>query len=216
MRTRLEIIAVVLAMLAVGWLSWRLEAAERATDAAARTRDSLLIEEAAERARADGWETRFGEETERLDNLLGERDRIADALRESLRQANARILSLTDVVATLKDSLRSVATAVDTTEAGVVSYAGGIADGLLTGTWRFLPPELALAYSVSVPLEIVTSEGGDGRWLVTARATDPRASVEVSGFWFDPPPPVQVQRCTVGQTLRRVGIGILAGYGLAR
>lgn len=216
MRTRLELAAIVVALLALGWLWTRLEAAESREAAAAHARDSLLVEEAAERARADGWIAQFGEETERLGKILGRRDSIAAALRESLERANARILSLTNVIATLEDSVTSLASRVDTTEAGEVAYRGGIADGLLTGTWRFLPPELSLAYSVSVPLEIVTSEGGDGRWLVTARATDPRASVAVDGFWFDPPPPVQVARCTLRQTAWRVGIGILAGYGLAR
>ena len=93
---------------------------------------------------------------------------------------------------------------------------GAIDDGLLKASWAFMRPDLSLAYSVDVPLEIVTAEGGDGRVLVTARAKDSRASVSVPGFWFSPQPAVEVQRCTIRQSAVRVGLGLLGGLAIRR
>jgi len=216
MRTRLEIVAAIVVV--AGWfvLSMKLQASERARHSAERVRDSLAIEAVAQEAMADGWEVRFGELDRDLRDRLAGRDSVTLRLAKSLDRANAQVRSLVDIVATLEDSLASVGAPEIDADGSVVAWAGNVEDGLLTGSWRFAPPELALRYSVAVPLEIVTSEGGDGRWLVTARATDPRASAQVEGFWFAPPPPVQIARCTLPQVARWLGIGVVAGYGIAR
>jgi hypothetical protein len=211
MRLKLEVFVVLCLLGLATSMSLKLERSRRDLAIASQLRDSLLIEDAASRAKLDGWEVRFGQREEELGNMVARRDSISARLARSLDKANARILSLTTLTAILKDSLTSLGTPGDTTSTGAVTYHGAINDGLLDASWRFLAPSLSLAYRVSVPLEIVTSEGGDGRWLVTARATDARAAVSVGEFWFSPAPPVQVSKCTLKQTGLRFGIGILAG-----
>ena len=210
-RTRIEVAVAVFLLAWVALSGLKVRQARAALLSAENTRDSLAIEAAANRAEADGWATTFAQETENLQALIADRDEQARALTESLRTAYAQVRSLTDVVATLTDSLTSVGEVSDTSATGEVTYRGQIADGLLTASWAFLAPSLDMSYAVMLPLEIVTSEGGDGRTLVTARATDPRASVTVEGFWVQKPEPVVLQRCGIIQTAKRVGLGALLG-----
>ena len=216
MRTKVEVF-VVLCLLGLAFqYALRLKHSEGERVQAERVRDSLFMEDAGNKASLDGWSVKFGTLQKDINAEFAHRDSMAARLVGDLNKAHARIRSLVEVVAVLKDSLVSTGTPGDTTSTGAVTYHGAINDGLLDAAWRFLAPSLSLAYRVSVPLEIITSEGGDGRWLVTARAKDPRASVSVGEFWFNPPAPVKVDRCTLKQTGWRVGIGALAGILVPR
>lgn len=216
MRLKIEVFVALCLLALAAQYAIRLGHAERERNQAAQVRDSLWIEDAANRAAIDGWAVQFGVLEKDLNGKISRRDSLNQRLAASLDRANAKVRTLTDLVVTLNDSLTSVGTAGDTTEAGDVTYTGEIDDGLLRATWGFVPPALSLAYGVTVPLEIVTSEGGDGRWLVVARSKDSRASVSVKGFWFSPPAPVRVAKCTLTQTAWRFGLGVLAGSFVPR
>ncbi len=191
---KIEVGAVAALTLFGAGQSWHVKRLEAEVASVAHARDSLLIDNAAEAARADGWATRFADTTRSIAGLLAAQDSQARALSRSLEAAHAHETMLAELVAGLKDSLTSVASSVDTIAGGQVRYSGALDDGLLTGSWRFLAPALSLDYSARVPIQIVTSRGGDGRWLITARATDPRASVEVQQAVINPPPPVIERR----------------------
>jgi hypothetical protein len=211
MRLKIEVFVVLCLLGLATNMSLKLERSRRDLAVASQLRDSLLVEDAASRAELDGWAVRFGQREEELGNMVARRDSISARLARSLDKANARIRTLTTLTAVLEDSLTSLGSPGDTTATGAVTYHGAINDGLLDASWRFSVPSLFLSYKATIPVEIVTSEGGDGRWLVTARATDARAAVSVGEFWFSPAPPVRVPYCSLKQTGWRVGIGLLAG-----
>ena len=211
MRTKIELGALLVVVISLAVMSFKVKGYQAELIAAERVRDSLLLEEAAAEAAADGWAVQFGELETDLLGRVARRDSMSQRLAASLERANARVRSLVEVVAVLKDSLVSVGAPGDTTEAGEVTFHGAINDGLLTGSWRFLQPSLFLTYGVTVPLEIITSEGG-GRWLVTARSSDPRVSLSVPGFYFEPPAPVQ--KCGLGTRVRWLLMGGLTGAAL--
>ena len=217
MRTKIEVfVAVCLIGLAMSF-SLRLRHEQQEREQAEQVRDSLFLEEAANNAALDGWAVKFGTLQKDMNGEFARRDSMAARLVKDLDKAHAQIRSLVEVVVSLNDSLTSVGTPTDTTEAGAVTYTGTMDDGLLRATWGFLAPELSLTYGVTVPLELVTSEAG-GRWMLVARSKDPRVVVSVPTFYFSPPTPTQV--CTMGQKAKVFGlgsvIGILAGYGIAR
>lgn len=178
-------------------------------------RDSLAAEAAAERARADGWEVRFGEVTEDLQGELESKDSSLARLARDLRASNVRVEELMEVAVTAGGQVEGQADSVETdpgTEADSARsgrWSGQLEDGLLTAAWIFrLPPaSLALDYQVQVPLEFVRGTTGDGRVMVEARSTDPRAEVRVDRLYVDPPPPEIETRTSWTTTL----LGTLAG-----
>ena len=202
----MEVFGVCVLVALLFSMSLKLKRAEAVATANAMARDSLAIDAAKVRAERDGWKARFGE-TANVGAQLESSDERSRRLAHSLAEANAEIVSLTKINATLSDSMTVLAASQDTADSGEVTYRGQINDGLLTASWRFTAPALGLDYSASVPVEIVTSRGGDGRWLVTARATDPRASVSVPAFYIDPPDPMTVQHCSLGAKAKYVGVG---------
>lgn len=208
MRTRLEIAAVLVAVVWMAVMSFQVQQAKRDAEAAGQVRDSLLMEVAAADAASNGWAVQFGVMEKDLLGKIARRDSLSALLARDLDRANARVRSLVEVVAVLKDSLVSQGTPGDTTPSGETTYTGELDDGLLRATWGFVPPELSLAYSVRVGLEIITSEGG-GRWLVAARASDPRVSLSVPAFYFEPPEPLQ--KCTFGAKAKWFLFGNLTG-----
>lgn len=212
-RTKVEAGLVAAGLAVIATFTLQLHNAEAARDRAITERDSFALEAVSARADADGWSTQFATVQGDLWKVLASRDTLSERLAKTIRDAGARVAALTDIVVSLRDSLTSVGTPTDTSALGVVTYRGTLDDGLLSGTWRFAQPDLSLAYKAAVPVEIVTSRAGR-RWLITARATDPRASVTVGDYWVDPEPPITVDRCTLRQRATAAGAGSLVGLVL--
>ena len=158
-------------------------------------RDSLAVEWAVARARADGWTIEFGVVSpDSLRARLEERDA---RLAADLSASNIRAEQLVGVVAVLRDSVASVGQVVQTPvvdTAGVVTgvWEGEVVDDLLTGHWLFRLPEVAMGLAVEArcPADLLMTRSGDGRTEVFARGRDPRCTPEIESLFVDPPPPV--------------------------
>ena len=186
--------------LVANWLKDRELRAERAAHLATRIRaDSLAIEWAVTRARADGWTATFGVASP--DSLQARIEAASQRFATDLAESNVEAEQLAVVVSVLRDSIESagqvtVAPAVDS--AGVVSgvWEGEIAEDLLEGHWLFRLPAaaLGLAYEARCPVDLVSTRGGDGRVVVFGRGSDPRCTPEIAELFVDPPAPVIVER----------------------
>lgn len=193
---------VVILGLCVGWLfisNQRAEAraaeALEARDAALVRLDSIAAEEAAARARADGWEVAFG-----VDDPLALRDSLdrIDSLRAAdLAESNVTIEQLTQVVAAQADSVEALGVVV---EAAAVDSAGeihGVWGGeirrpLFEARWQFRLPDagLRLNYRASCPGNILTARTADRRIVVFARGDSPTCTLHIGNVFIDPPPPL--------------------------
>ena len=167
-------------------------------------RDSLAGDAVRLRLKADGWEAEFANATGHLWKLVFSRDSVFAA---DLRASGVRIRRLTQLVATLEGQVSSVGV-LDTVPG---TWTGGIDDGLLTASWGFSPPNLSLDYAVSVPIELVEGEAGDGRTLVLARGLDPRVSVTFSELLVNYKV-VVVNHCPVGTRLKWGSVGMGFGF----
>jgi hypothetical protein len=188
-----------------GWLGWtkvELYAATTGLERAEDERDRLALEASAERARADGWEDRFGVETGDLQREVAKRDGQAARLVADLAQARARLGWLAEVNVTLRGQVEGVGTEVppdELPEPDTQQWRGTLTDSLLTTDWSFtLPPaRLALSpYMVNVSGELIGTEGGDGSRVIFARASDPRVTLSLGSYTFQPPPPEFRDRCS--------------------
>ena len=194
----LEIIVVVgvLGLLGMfGWLNLTGQISETRAerDRMRAQRDSLALEAVEERARADGWATKFANDSAQFDSTT-------NALAEDLRDSGLRVAQLTRLNAVLRDSLRSdgvvvSAPAQDTSGVIMGSWAGEIAEGPLNGSWLFSLPEISLdlSYTVEIGGTLVTTET-ENRTLVMAQSDDPRVVFDIPAVQVDRVAPRVIQR----------------------
>jgi hypothetical protein len=200
LRTQIVTGAVLLVVLtagaAVAKARWEVRSLERNLREAEHERDSVALEAAAKDLELDGWEVQFAQMVGSGTALLQERDSALAALATRLDDAHARIRQYVRAEAIAESTVAGQAEAQDTTTEIPRWWTGRVDDGLLAGSWRFerVPsPELSLGYSVTVPIELVSSEGGDGRWLVTGRSTDPRVTLSLDEVIVEPAEPEVVE-----------------------
>lgn len=186
---RSQIIATFVLLATVMVMQWQLfETRERLASADTRA-DSIAADAAIEAIRRDSAFSATLAVTKRdLALAIGERDSTSAALVARLDDANIRIAMLTDLSATAQGAVESLAqraTVLTDSLAAVADtvhrWEGKLDDGLLRAAWRFdLPPARhTLTYAVTIPGELVVSETGDGRTVVLARSTHPRASLDI-------------------------------------
>jgi hypothetical protein len=184
-----ERIAAVVVLVVVMVTQWQLVATRERLARAETRADSIAADAAIDAIRRDSvWSATVASTERDLAQAISERDSTSAALVARLDDASIRIAMLTDLSAKAKGEVESLAqrstvltdslTALADT---VERWEGEIDDGLLTATWRFdLPPARhTLTYGVTIPGELVVSETGDGRTVVLARSTHPRASLDI-------------------------------------
>lgn len=126
----------------------------------------------------------------------------ADLLAEVAASAQGEIVSLSDRADALADSLSESLT--------IIGQVGGdIQDEILTGSWSLWLPTMqhTLRYNVLIPAHLIVSHTGDGRTLVTARSTIPRAQLDISEVFVDRPPAEVRYRVSIKQAGAFMGIG---------
>ncbi len=193
------ILAIVL-LLFTGVQSYRLSAVQREAAAAMAVRDSMLFESALSVVYADSIFQVSVAEVVDLQDKLQSGDEAQQRLGRQLSAANIEIRALVTASVEATGTVESVATAQDTVSAFTEWWEGLLVDSLLRGSWRFerVPvPTLALEWALSPEIEIIASEGGDGRWLVTGRALDPRVTLSFNQLFVDPSPPVIINQCGI-------------------
>lgn len=203
--------------------TYRVSAANARADREAMRGDSLAVEIAAARIDSAGFDVRFSTVTDSLGALLLERDTAYAVVVRELTTARARIRDLLDVNAGASGTVGGTGTMVDTVFAPAPpevaemiessEWRGEVDDGLLSGLWSFRLPSASfrLDYDVDIPGEIVLSQGGDGRTLVSARALDPRARLTIENAVVQPLPPVVERRTSWTERFISFGLGALAG-----
>jgi hypothetical protein len=210
-----DILVVVLVAFAV-FGQYQLGEARAEAEANRVRADSIAAEKVASEIAADSvWEIRFAEQSNDLQSRLAAKDDTLGALASRLDSANVRIGLLSEVTASAQGQIvslsnRNGALADSLAKLDISGDIGGdIEDEILTGTWLVTLPQLThtLDYSVAIPGEIVVSRTGDGRTLVTARSTTPRAELRLGQVFVDPPPPEVHYRLSYKQAGVFLGIG---------
>ena len=178
--------------------------------------DSIAAEKVVSEIAADSvWGVQFAEQVGNLQDELASRDDELGALASKLDSANVRIGLLTEVTASAQGQIVSLSDKngelADSLSAMGISgeFSGQVEDDILTGRWSLLLPQLqhTLDYSVSIPGELVVSRSGDGRTIVTARSTNPRAALELGQVFVDPPTPAVTYRLSLKQAGVFMGVG---------
>ncbi len=195
---------------------WQLGQARAEAESNRVLADSIFAEKVVAEIEADSvWGVKFAEQSEDLQAQLSSRDDELGALASKLDSANVRIGLLTEVTAAAQGQIVSLSDKngelADSLMALGISgeFGGEVKDDVLTGTWSLLLPQLehTLDYSVSIPGELVVSKAGDGRTIVTARSTNPRASLTLGQVFVDPPPPLVSYRMSFKQATLFMGLG---------
>lgn len=211
------LIVFVLLGLAVGggWFGDRIRTGRQLRDAVERARvaDSTLAEQAKDLLQKDSTLGVAFAQNADLETALAEEESGRALIAAELRNANARISSLTQVVAEARSSLTAMANTTETVE-GRHTASGELTDGLLSADWIYMEPELALDYSVRLPLEVIQSETGDGRVLVVARSADPRVTLDVPQVFVDPKPPEIIEHIPFMARIKHILYGA-AGASVA-
>lgn len=197
--------------LTLAWGFFQKARADRAYIEEAERSASLALELATESARADGWETQYGEAIDGLNYVLLRDSSMISDLAEQLTAARARVISLTALTASASNVIVDTVEVVRETAAGL-EWAGSINDGILTADWLFQPPVLTLPYTCTIPGQLVQALGLAGEVVVFAKPFDPRASFAIDTLFVDMPPPRSARRAS---PLLTGGVGVL-GYILGR
>lgn len=208
----------------VATMKWDLHRASQVWEEVTTERDSLAIVAAAERARTDGWEVSFAKSTANLHKMLRERDTALATLVKDLRASHVRLAYLAEVNVSLRGQVESFGSPVGTPEDVPGSqtpsqWTGELDDGLLTASWGFWAVDARLLlspYSVDVSGELVGAEGGDGRHVVFARASDPRVTLSLGRYLFQPVEPVIRNHCSWMRQGLVGGFGFLGGMLVGR
>lgn len=223
MNTPRNPLAVVLGILTIiiavwgGNTWWQLRELRRVHEEVTTERDSLAAEAAAARAEALGWKVQFATATTDLWKLIASRDADLKALAKDFRASGIQITRLTSMVASLQGQISSAGTpaAVPDSETDTIpaSWSGEADDGVLRLSWTFfrMDPRLTMDYGLTVPLELIEGESGDGRTLVLARTSIPNATLTFEELLVDRPPPVVVEHCSIGTRARYAAGGGLVG-----
>ena len=185
----MERIAAVVLVVILMVTQWQLVATRDRLARADTRADSIAADAAIDAIRRDNaWGAAVASTRRDLAQAISERDSTSAALVARLDDANIRIAMLTDLSATAKGEVESLAQRATVLTDSLAALAdtverweGEIDDGLLMATWRFdLPPARhTMTYGVTIPGELVVSETGDGRTVVLARSTHPRASLDI-------------------------------------
>lgn len=169
---------------------------------AQREADSLAGEAAAERARADGWVAKFGEEVPELQQQLLDKDEALARLAQDYQASRIEVRTYATLAAEAQGQLESQGEVVEE-EPGVepgldADFGGNFDDGFLSADWLVRMPQrlFSMDYMTRQQIELVTAETGDGRLLITARSDQPRSQVTVEDLFYDLPEP----------EIRRVGL----------
>jgi len=184
-----ERIAAVVLVVILMVTQWQLVATRDRLARADTRADSIAADAAIDAIRRDNaWGAAVASTRRDLAQAISDRDSTSAALVARLDDANIRIAMLTDLSATAKGEVESLAQRATVLTDSLAALAdtverweGEIDDGLLMATWRFdLPPARhTMTYGVTIPGELVVSETGDGRTVVLARSTHPRASLDI-------------------------------------
>jgi hypothetical protein len=184
-----ERIAAVVLLVVVMVTQWQLVATRERLARADTRADSIAADAAIDAIRRDSaWSATVASTRRDLAQAISERDSTSAALVARLDDAGIQIAMLTDLSARAQGEVESLAQRATVLTDSLTALAdtverweGEIDDGLLTATWRFdLPPARhTLTYGVTIPGELVVSETGDGRTVVLARSTHPRASLDI-------------------------------------
>ncbi len=189
--------------------------------------DSIAAEALVDAFASDStWDVQFATQADDLaQQFLESGDTARVRLGNELADANVRIGFLTTVLASAQGEVISVGNRVgalsdelsETTEVCGGTWAGEIDDGLLTASWGFVLPAIqhTLNYSVEIPGEIVQADAGDGRTIVSARATHPRASLALESIYVDPPDPIVEVKLSKKQAVVAFFLGVI-GWEVAR
>ena len=171
--------------------------------------DSLAGEVAEESLRADGWETRWADETADLSGQLSVQDEVLASAMRDLVSARGEVQVLTRTLA------EGSGVVVDTVEVMAncpnAFYQGSFDDGLLRGNWELAPPIFRMPYTVSIEQELIHTLMGDGRMLVTARALDSKVNLQVEDLLFQPPLPVTIRKSSWRSLFTSLSIGTILG-----
>ena len=200
------------------WDLWRLNQAHAQTTT---ERDKLASSAAAERARANGWETRFADREEELVPFLAAKGDTIATLVADLNASRVEVRSYARALVRAEGALTSVGTpdstppedAGDAPSSCPSRWDGELDDGLLRGSWAFLAAMglLELDYGVELPLEWVTGTTGDGRSMVNIRSPDSRVTPQLEEYVWTPPAPVIETRCSLTRQGVVGGVGYLLG-----
>ena len=185
----MERIAAVIVLVIVMVTQWQLVATRERLARADTRADSIAADAAIDAIRRDSaWSATVASTERDLAQAISERDSTSAALVARLDDARIRIAMLTDLSARAQGEVESLAQRARLLTDSLAALAdtvqrweGEIDDGLLRATWRFdLPPARhTLTYGVTIPGELIVSETGDGRTVVLARSTHPRASLDI-------------------------------------
>ena len=154
----------------------------------------------------------FGDSTDDLRGQLEGKDSAFARLAEDLHASRVRLGYLAEVNVSYRAQIESFGERVDTLSDSLPDrWAGSFDDGLLQAEWDFVASLVRLRldpYAVSISGELVGAEAGDGRHVVFGRAADPRVTLSIGRYTFEPAPPVVQNRCS----WTRQGLTFLAGF----
>lgn len=158
-------------------------------------RDSLALTAAADRARADGWEVAFAERTGDLNAVIAELDENGRRLATDLRASRVQVTQLAEVVGVMRGQIVSQGTVVADSASGDSTAVGRVNDPPLDALWTFHYNDqtLGLDWVATFEAQWITSVGGDGRTMVTARALSPNTEIAIPTLFVEPLPPDTVE-----------------------
>ena len=187
MRTKLEVLVLGIMLLFLGGANLKAWGLSRQLREVTVARDSIAADFASARAEAEGFTVAFAQERVNLTRALMKRDSTLARVLSDYQASRIEVTSYVELLAVAEGRIESLGTAVAATDSTPESWAGELDDGLLIGSWGLQPPLLTLQYTVSPQIELIQGLSGDGRLLVTARASDPRVTLRINDLLFEPP-----------------------------
>lgn len=181
--------------------------------------DSIAADKVAAEIAADSvWAVRYAQDVDNLQARLTAAGDTLGTLAARLDSANVRVNLLAEVAASaqgeivsLSDRSGELSDSLAQSLELIGQLSGEFQDEIMTGSWSLWLPTMqhTLRYSVTIPGELVVSETGDGRTLVTARSTSPRAELNIGEVLVDQPPPEVRYKVSLKQASTFMGIGAI-------
>jgi len=204
-------VVIITLFLWVAILKWDIRQANQARAEVTTERDAIALVAAEDRAKLAGWEVTNGVFVGNLHKMLRERDTAMATLVQDLRASRVSLSYLAEVNITLRGQVESFGSPVGTSEDQTPSqWAGEIDDGLLRTSWGFWAVDARLLldpYWVDISGELVGAESGDGQHVVFGRAFDPRVTLSLGEYHFQPPPIEVRDHCSWTR------MGVVGGFG---
>lgn len=210
-------LTLLLALAVMAWISSCSETRrlEALVVTAQREADSLAAEAAAERARADGWVAKFGQDVPELQKLLEKKDSALARLARDYQASRVEVRTYATLAAEAQGQIESQGEVVE--ETGDLlqdDFRGTFDDGYLLADWLVRMPQrlFSMDYMTRQSIELVTAETGDGRLLITARSDSPNARVDVEDLFYHLPEP-EIRKTGIRWywVPISVGLGLLGG-----